>query len=79
MTYKISAMMFVLWGMLAMVTAIVTLEQDQSDVGGSSAAFQSLANTSANPDNVSINQGTVRINKSGGWCLGICKTGRRLG
>jgi hypothetical protein len=59
MTYKISAMMFVLSGMLAMVTAVVTLEQTQSEVGGSAAAFQSLANVSANPDNVSINQGTV--------------------
>ena len=59
MSYKISALMFILWGMLAAVTMIVELENDQSAVGGSTQNFESLANTVANPDQVGLSDVTL--------------------
>lgn len=56
MTYKVSAMMFILWGMLAAVTMVVELENDQSALSGSTADFENFANTIANPDSVGINE-----------------------
>lgn len=59
MTYKVSAMMFILWGMLAMITTVVELENSNADTGGSSASFQQLANAASNPDQVNIDQATI--------------------
>ena len=76
MTYKVSAMMFVLWGMLAMVTTIVELENSPTSVGGSTANFESFANTIANPDQVGISDaslGDATNPIAGGW--GFIKQG----
>ena len=59
MTYKISTLMFILWGMLAAVTMIVSLDNSASSVGGSTASFQSLANTVANPQAVGLDEVTL--------------------
>ncbi len=59
MSYKISALFFILWGMLAMITTIVELESSPGDVAGSTSDFQTFANTVANPEQVSIDQATV--------------------
>ena len=59
MTYKISAMFFILWAALAFFTATAELKSDFSDGGTSSAAFASLVNTTANPNEINIDNATV--------------------
>lgn len=59
MTYKVSALMFILWGLLAAVTMVVTLDTDSSSVGGSTENFTSLADTIVNPDTVGISDATI--------------------
>jgi len=57
--FKISMLMFILWGMLAMITLTLEMETDPDQVGGSAAGFQDLANAAANPDQVNIDQATI--------------------
>ena len=65
MTYRISALMFLLWGMLALVTMVVSLEESPSAVGGSTGDFQEFANLAGNPDVIGIDSATIGQSSGG--------------
>lgn len=59
MTYKVSSLMFILWGLLATLTMLVSLDTSPSSVGGSTGDFQEFANLAGNPDVVGIDNATI--------------------
>lgn len=65
MTYRISTLMFILWGILATVTMVVELDSNPTSVGGSTGDFQEFANLAGNPDVVGIDSATIG-NSAGG-------------
>ena len=61
--------MFILWGMLALITMVVSLDESPSSVGGSTGDFQQFANLAGNPDVVGIDSAT--IGESSGGVAGV--------
>ncbi len=57
--------MFILWGMLALITMVVSLEESPAAVGGSTADFQEFANLAGNPDVVGIDTATIGESSGG--------------
>ena len=58
-TFKASSIFFFMWAILAMVSAVIELQYDPSDIGGSSSAFESFVNRTANPEEVNITDPNV--------------------
>lgn len=65
MTYRVSTLMFILWGILATVTMVTTLESSPNAVGGSTGDFQQFANLAGNPDVVGIDEATLGSSEGG--------------
>jgi len=57
--------MFILWGLLATLTMLVSLNSSPSAVGGSTGDFQEFANLAGNPDVVGLDQATVGASSGG--------------
>lgn len=57
--FRASGVIFFMWAMLAMVTAIVELQDSPSDVAGSASSFQSFVNTVGNPQEVGLTDPVV--------------------
>jgi len=48
-----------IWGILALVTAVIELEDNPSNAGGSASAFESFINSSINSEEVAISDPNV--------------------
>ena len=60
MTFKVSAMMFAVWGILAVITALVELDS-VANVPGAPQAFNNLSNEVGTPNEVNVDAGQIGV------------------
>lgn len=58
-TFRSSGIFFFMWAIMAMVTAVIELQDDPSAVGGSSTAFENFVNRTANPEEINVGDPNV--------------------
>jgi len=58
-TFKASSVFFLMWSIMAIVTAVVELEDDPADAGGSATAFENFINRTANPEEINVGDPNV--------------------
>ena len=52
--YRSAAIFFFIWGISAIFTAIIELEDNPGNVAGSAAGFEGFINRIGNPENISV-------------------------